>query len=94
MFDFSQWLVSAVPTFAVIAPVVAAAYYLGLPILIRSSWRMAAHPDFKVLDLRAIEPAVAHFLAGHATPRRYSNSASTSRRTCASPTQPPTSPAT
>ena len=67
MFDFSQWLVSAVPTFAVIAPVVAAAYYLGLPILIRSSWRMAAHPDFKVLDLKAIEPAVARFLAGHAT---------------------------
>ena len=67
MFDFSEWLVSTVPTYALTVPLCMVGFYLVMPLIVRSTWKVAADPGFKVLDLKAIEPAVARFLAGHAT---------------------------
>ena len=67
MFDFSEWVVSAVPTYVLTVPLCIVGFLLVMPLIVRSTWKVAADPGFKVLDLKAIEPAVARFLAGHAT---------------------------
>ena len=67
MFDLSEWLVSTAPTYAFTVPLCVVGFYLVMPLIVRGTWKMAADPGFKVLDLKAIEPAVARFLAGHAT---------------------------
>ena len=58
MFEYSDWLVYV--------PLLGVAFFLLMPLIVRSTWKMAAHPDFKLLDLKAIDPAIARFLAGHA----------------------------
>ena len=58
MFEYFDWPITL--------PAVVVGFFLVMPLIVRSTWTMAARPDFKVLDLKATDPAIARFLAGHA----------------------------
>lgn len=58
MFEYYDWLLAV--------PLLGVGLFLVTPLIVRGTWRMATHPDFKQLDLKAIDPAIARFLAGHA----------------------------
>jgi hypothetical protein len=49
------WLLALIP-----------AYYLGMPLLILAKNRISARPNFKVLDLKQINPDIARFLMSRA----------------------------